>query len=97
MNKVISILDTACQLEKTSINSCLDFIYTEIDKMLWNGEIDEINKAFLVIEIRKYSIDILLALLITTMPVSSKISNRQEILIEINHFINDPTLLKGIK
>lgn len=85
-----------------SIDKQLDFIYDLFDDLMRLNNLKEIDEILLGIDVKKFSIDILLGILTATFPVHSKLLNRHKffedvkaVLIERNEY--EDGLLKGLE
>jgi len=105
INTLNDIINQAEALIKShKIDSGLDMLLDYIDSMLWQSEFDIISSCLDALDVKAYSVDILLALLMTTNPAKSKIKSRSRSSFydRVNNEIEDrkemePYLLDGLK
>jgi hypothetical protein len=57
-------------------NAAMDLLYDRVDEMMRNGQLDLLEAVFQRAPVRKLSIDVLLALLTSTLPVRSRVASR---------------------
>jgi hypothetical protein len=74
---VVSFLEQAKRLaQRGQIDSALDIIYDQVDELLLAGEFHQVDDLLASATPEQLSIDLLLALLTSTLPAKSKLSNR---------------------
>lgn len=100
LNDIISQAEALIKSDK--IDYGLDLLFDHIDSMLWQSEFDIISSCLDALDIKAFSVVMLLALLTTTKPAKSKIKSRSSFYERVNNEIEDrkemePYLLDGLK
>lgn len=70
-----------------NIDSALDLLYDEIDKMMWAQETDKINTLLKSVELETLNIHLILGLLVSSLPVRHQLEYRPQFLIQAEQII----------
>ena len=98
-----SLFERAKMLElRKYFDESLDLIYDYFDKLFWDEKWDIADKALREVKVSEYSLDILLAILTSTLPAADKLSTRKKVFNDIEIELRergdlDDTLLVGLE
>lgn len=101
--EIKNIIEDARQLEKKGdSDQSLDLIYDHFDKLFWSASWTVADDILRDVKVSKYSLDILLAILTSTLPAADKLPSRKTIFNNIENELRsrdelDNTLLVGLE
>lgn len=84
-----SFFEKAFKIEQAGqLDSAIDLIYDSVDKLLRDSNINYIDESLKSANVKRYSVDIMLAVLISTYPAKSKLKARNAFFLRVKNHLD---------